>query len=162
MDDGSLHSSRLLKINTPNLFHRNNPNQALLEDSPSNKQQQSNADWEKQMGGRSRMGYGTDRSLKGKALLHGVDPNQLSPDKFRDDFGAFSQKRRSGEKKKEGVEVSLSLSLTLGISILLVSCFVWSGALLDKYDVLLSYSIVSLAQHITNILIFDILYLSNI
>ena len=56
------------------------------------------------------------------------------------------------------LSLSLRLSLSLGlglrgyISLLLVTLFTWSAAL-DSSDVLLSYSIISLAQHITTILI---------
>ena len=40
-------------------------------------------------------------------------------------------------------------------SVLLTSCVMWSGAL-DSSDVLLSYSIIIIASHITTILITDI------
>ena len=47
---------------------------------------------------------------------------------------------------------ALQVSLTLNFSILLASCVIWSAAL-DSSDILLTYSVISLASHITNILI---------
>ena len=64
---------------------------------------------------------------------------------------------RAGWQVRLNLRLSLSLSLSLslrfrGIFILLVSCFMWSGAL-DSYSVHLQYSITSLSSHITIILI---------
>ena len=54
-----------------------------------------------------------------------------------------------------------SFSLRGYFSILMASCFMWSGVL-DSSGVLQSYSIIPLAYHITTILIFDIYLLLNI
>ena len=54
------------------------------------------------------------------------------------------------DQQKEGVIVIVIEAI---YSILVMSCFIWSGALVS-FGVLLLYPIVSLSSHITNILIY--------
>ena len=63
---------------------------------------------------------------------------------------SWSGLREGGRCK--GYSVYFAISLLLYCSILVVSCFVGSGAL-DRYGLLLSYSLIPLASPMTSILI---------